>query len=214
MFQRINLTAIALVALVACAGAGAGCSASTRGEKMVESFAKTRDTLGAAQGQVAITLATLQRLRMTHADDMNHAFGRYKDAVAELEKQGTAARRRADSMKEESDAHIQAWQSEMASIKDPSIKASLDSRKGAVRSNFKLVQMYSADARKAYDPFLSTNKQIVQALSIDLSPAAITSLAGPMDRAMTEGQSLNEKIAAMQMAMNNMANGVSPIGLD
>ena len=212
MFRRINFIAIVLISLVAGAGAG-GCSASTRGEKMVESDSKTRDMLGAAQNQVDITLGTLQRLRVTPSDDINHAFGRYKEAVAELEKQGTAAKRRAEAMKEESDAHIQAWQSEMADIKDPSIKSSLESRKAAVRSNFKLVQMYSADARKAYDPFLSTNKQIVQALSIDLSPAAITSLAVPMDRAMTEGQALKERIAAMQMAMHNMSNGVSPIGL-
>jgi len=209
MFQRNQVGAILLFSLaVMLAG---GCSAQSRGEKMVQSFSKTRDMLAGAKSQVDMTLLTLNGLRADRGDP-GGAFIRYKDSVAQLEKEGTNARRRAEAMKEESDAHIQAWQSEMASIKDPTIKASLESRRDAVRTNFKLLKMYAQDARKAYDPFLRGNQEIVKALSIDLSPAAISGLAPSMDRITEQGKALKEKISAMQHAMDNMANGVSPLG--
>jgi hypothetical protein len=72
--------------------------------------------------------------------------------------------------------------------------------------------MYADDARKAYEPCLRRNKEIVQALSIDLSPAAITSLGPAIDSVMADGNTLKMKLAAMQHALNNIANGVSPIG--
>jgi len=97
-------------------------------------------------------------------------------------------------------------------INDPNIKATLQSRQQAVRSNFKLVQMYADGARKAFDPFLKGNKEIVQALSIDLSPPMVVSLAPAMDRAYADGQALKQRIAALQHALDSMANGASPIG--
>src|SRR4051812_24292451 len=130
----------------------AGCA--TQGEKMVQSFSRTRELLAESQGHVDITLIRLNGLRNVQAGGLADAFRQYKDVVAELEEQGKDSQRRADTMKEEAHAHIQAWQSEMKNIKDPTIKASLESRQQAVRSNFKLVQMYAQDARKAYGPFL------------------------------------------------------------
>jgi len=74
------------------------------------------------------------------------------------------------------------------------------------------VQMYADDARKAYEPYLRRSKEIVQALTIDLSPAAVKSLAPAIDSVMADGDALRLKLAAMQHALNNIANGVSPIG--
>jgi hypothetical protein len=73
--------------------------------------------------------------------------------------------------------------------------------------------MYADDARKAYAPFLQGSKEISRALSIDLSPAAVTSLAPAMDRVAIDGQALQERLAAVQRALGNIANGVSPIGI-
>ncbi len=204
-----NLSPLPLLLAIVLA---AGCSSQTQGQKMVESYAKTRDTLAESQTQVEITLAAMQHVRATPGERVHEAYRQYEDAVDALEKQAKDAAFRAKSMKEESDEHIRSWQEEMKSIKDRSIKASLESRRDAVRSNFKLIQMYADDVRKAYEPFVQGNRDIVQALSIDLSPAAISSLAGSMDRVVADGEMLTQKIALMQIAMTNIANGISPLG--
>jgi hypothetical protein len=211
MIHRTDRTAAVLLIVLAIAHAG-GCSSTTRGEKMVESFARTRDTVTKAQGQVDMTLVSLHALRSTRMELLKDAFRRYKDAVDELEKQGADAKRLAESMEEKADAHVKAWEKEMKTLKDQAVKASMESRRQAVRSNFDLVKMYAQDARKAYDPFLAGNTEIIQALSIDLSPAAISSLSPSIDRVLLDGKALKEKLAAMQLALNNIATGTSPLG--
>jgi hypothetical protein len=212
MFARNRINAVLSFVLLSAIAAASGCASASKGEKMLQSFERTRSTLAEAQDQVDVTLGALYRLRMTDSENLKGAFNHYKEAVAGLEKAATNGKWLTQSMKENADTNIAAWQEEMKTIKDPTITASLESRREAVRTNYKLLQMYADDARKAYEPFLRSNKEMVQALSIDLSPAAVSSLAESMDRLGGDGQKLKQRIAAMQLAMNNMANGVSAIG--
>ena len=191
---------------------GGGCASKSQGEKMVKSFSETRRTLAESRAHVGMTLTALQSILTARPDDLEQAFRHYKDAVVRLENEGRDAKGRAKAMKEEADAHIKQWQEEMESIQDPAIKASLESRREAVSRNFKLIQMYAQDVRKAYGPFLQGNKDIVQALSIDLSPAAVTSLATSLDRVLSDGKRLDERLWSMERALDNIANGMSPLG--
>ena len=203
-----------VLALAIAAASGAGCSSQTKGQKAVESFSKTRDTLADSQNQVDATLAMMNRVHAARGEAVNFAYKDYQQSVEQLEKDAEAAAYRAKSMKEESDEYLRSWQEEMKSVKDPAIKASLESRREAVRSNYALVRMYADDVRKAYEPFLQSNKELVQALSIDLSPAGMTSLSTAFDSVAASGQHLKEKIALMQIALNNIAAGQSPLGGD
>ena len=207
-------TGRATVLLVVLAVAhAAGCSSTTRGEKMVQGYARTRETVGEAQRQVDITLYSLSSMRTTRPEGLPDAFKRYKEAVAGLEEEGKDAKKRAVAMQGQAETHIKAWEAEMETFKDPTVKASLESRRQAVRSNFKLIRMYADDARKAYGPCLQGNQELVRALSIDLSPAAVSGLAPAMDKVAADSQALQERLAAVQRALGNIANGVSPIGI-
>jgi acyl-CoA reductase-like NAD-dependent aldehyde dehydrogenase len=210
MPHRIARPILAL-AVVAVALSG-GCASKSQGEKMVESFSETRRTLAESRTHVGMTLTALQGVRTARPEDLERAFRHYKDSVVQLENEGRDAKGRAKAMKEEADAHVKQWQEEMETIKDSAIKASLESRREAVSRNFKLIQMYAQDVRKAYGPFLQGNKDIVQALSIDLSPAGVTSLATSLDRVMTDGKRLDERLWSMERALDNIANGMSPLG--
>ena len=189
---------------------GGGCAST--GEKMANSFQRTRTNVAESRGQVSDTLSALRIIRTARGDTVKDAYMHYKKSVGDLEKAGGEAKSRALALKEQSDTHMKAWQEEQKQIKDPAIKASLESRRSAVRSNFVLVQMYSDDVRKAYEPFISGNKDIVQALSIDLSPAGVSALAPSIDRVTGDGQALDQRLWMLERALNNIANGVSPLG--
>ena len=196
-----------LALTLACIG---GCS--SEGEKMVESYASTRETVAKAQRQVDETLVSLHRLRSTPVPAVKDGFREYKGDVEKLEAQGADAKKRAAVLRDRQASHIQAWETEVAQLKDPAIKATMEQRRAALPSNYKLLMMYADDVRKAYGPFLTGNKDVVQALSLDISPAAIASLSPAIDGVLLNGKQLQEKLALMQIALNNMANGVSPIG--
>ena len=179
---------------------------------MVESYQRTRETVAESQGQVDLTLGTLINLRRTPMEQMSPAFRRYKEAVDGLAREADAAAYRAKSMKEEADEHVRAWQEEMSEFKNDAVKASLQARRDAVKSNFAIVRMYADDVQKAYGPCVSANREIVKALSIDLSPAAIENLAPAIDQVVASGATLKQKLAAMEHALDNIAAGLSPLG--
>jgi hypothetical protein len=212
MFQlKRYAVACGIVAVVALAG---GCSSSSGGQKTFESFTKTQSTLAAAQSDIDQTLASLNGLRITTPDNLNNAFKQYKQSVDRLEQRGDDAKQLAASMQENMTMNIQAWQKEMETIQDPTVKASVESRREAVRTNYELVKMYASEARHAYEPFLQGNRDIIKALSIDLSPAARSSLGKSMDKTAADGKTLKQKITAMQKALDNIAQGRSPIGTE
>lgn len=209
MSRSANAWLVMFVLLSALAMAG-GCAST--GEKMADSFSRTRTNVAESRSQVSDTLTALRIVRMARGDGVKDAYKHYKKTVEDLEKAGEEAKRRALALKEQSDTHIQAWQAEMKQIKDPGIKGTMESRREAVASNFALVQMYSEDARQAYAPFISGNKDIVQALSIDLSPAALPGLGPSIERVEADGTALDQKLWMLQRALDNIANGVSPLG--
>jgi hypothetical protein len=179
---------------------------------MVESYASTRETVAKAQRQVDETLVSLHRLRSTPVPAMKDGFRDYKGDVEKLEAQGTDAKKRATVLRDRQASHIAAWEKEVAQMKDPAIKATMEQRREALPANYKLLMLYADDTRKAYGPFLTGNKDLVQALSLDMSPAAVASLSPAIDGVLLNGKQLQQSLALMQIALNNMANGISPLG--
>ena len=208
--RRIAL--LVLVGALAVPLTAGGCASKTQGEKSVQSYTETRKTVAESRQQVGMAQASLTNLRRTPPDALKDAFRRYRDTVGELKEGASDAKRRAQAMKEQADTHVQQWQEEMKTIKDPTIKASLESRREAVRTNFALMRMYADDVEKAYEPFLQGNNDMVQALSLDLSPAAITSLESAIDQVVAKGSALDQKLWLMQNALDNMGKGLSPLG--
>ena len=199
------------IVAVAAALAG-GCSSSSGGQKTFEGFTKTQTTSRRRADRHRPDAGEPQRRAHHDARQPEQRLRQYKKSVDQLEQRGEDAKQLAASMQENMTMNIKSWQKEMETIQDPTIKASVESRREAVRTNYEPVKMYAQDARNAYEPFLQGNRDIVKALSIDLSPAARSSLGPAMDKTAADGKTLKQKIAAMQKALDNIAQGQSPSG--
>lgn len=218
--RTILLAAAAALMMAGWAGGLGGCtsssgsasSASSRGEKIASSYGRTKGHLAASQDQIDQTLNKLSSMRMTDPTNLKNAFAQYKKSVSVLEERGDEARQLAAAMQEDVDVNMMSWQKEMESIKDPAVKTTVQARREAVRSNYDQLKTYAQDARKSYDVFLTDNQDIVKALSINLSGAAVQDLSGKMDRTAADGQALKQKIAAMQRGMDNIAKGQTSSG--
>jgi chromosome segregation ATPase len=200
-----SLSLVALVLATGCAS-----SKQTQGEKAYESFQGTRAQLADAQLKVDNTLTALGQFQYT--GNLNNAFQNYKKAVADLEECSKDAQWRAQAMRENEKRFVENWQKEMEKIQDENVKASMEARREAVRQNFTHVRAAAAEARQAYEPFMRGNKDLVQSLSTNLSPAAVPSLKPAMEQTRANGQVLKAKIAALQKQLNNIAQGLPATG--
>jgi hypothetical protein len=192
---------------------GAGCSSSGRideGDKAIEGFQATRQRLQKAQEQVDATLASMNRLAA--GGDMRKTYDAYCDNVDDLEQAGESAAKRAQKMRDNMQEYVAKWQSEMEQMDDPTIKAGLQQRRAAVSANFDRVRSTAQEARAAYDPFMARLQEIRKALSIDLSPNALPGLKPAMQKANAQGQTLKQKLVAMQGELDRILSGTSASG--
>jgi len=211
-----RLVCMVVAVMAASIGAGGCASSSTSstggGEKIAESYSRTRGLLASAQVQVDQTAQTMSSMRMTDPTNLSNAFGQYKKSVAALEKKSTDARRLAADLQENMEMNKLNWQKEMDAISDPTVKATAENRKAAVAANYDQMKTYAQDARGAFDTYLKGNQDIVKALQLNLSPGAVSDLGKSMDKTTADGNTLKQKIAAMQRAMENIAKGQAPTG--
>jgi len=186
-----------------------GCSSNkqSHGEKAWESFESTRLHVADAQKNVDNVLSAMGQFQ--YSGNLNNAFQNYKAAVAQLEKSGDDAQRRAQAMRENQEKFVKNWQKDMDKIQDPNVKATMEQRRDAVRQNFEQVKTAAAEARQAYEPFIRGNKDLVQSLSTNLSPAMVPALKPKMDQTTADGQVLKAKLAALQKQLDNIAQGLS-----
>jgi hypothetical protein len=199
----------ALLLTVALLISAAGCSSGGQigeGKKATESFTATRKALEKAQQQVDKTLVSMNALGSA---DLKKTYGTFSKEVDELDKMGKAAAKRSEGMRSNMQAYVKKWQEDMSKMNDPSIRAGLQERQTAVSANFEKVRTAAQGAREAYTPLMGRLQEIKQALAIDLSPAALPGLKPAMDNANTQGQTLKEKLGAMQKELDAMLSGMS-----
>jgi hypothetical protein len=187
----------------------AGCSSdkTSKGEKIAQSFERTKMSLYDAQQKVDNSLMTMDQMQFT--GNLNNFYSNYKAAVADLEKTGKDAGRRAESMKVNADEYIKNWEKDVAEIKDPTAKASMEDRRNAVDANYAKVSASAQNVKDAYDPFIADHRAIMQALGVNLSQATLASLKPVLDRTHADGKTLKAKIAVFQTDLDNIERGGS-----
>jgi hypothetical protein len=187
-----------------------GCSSSSSkasGGKVFEGYQRTQTRLDAAEKQVDTVLADMGQL--TYTGPIKTPFDNYKKSVDKLEEQGKDAKWRSETMTANAEQYISNWQKDVETVNDPTVKASLEARREAVRTNFGRIRAAADDVRKAYDPFMADHQAIVKALSIDTSSAAVPGLKPVMSRATANGKVLKDKLGVLRAELNKLQTGAT-----
>lgn len=190
-----------------------GCSSDGRmneGTRAVEGFAKTKSSVTEATEQVDDVIKSLDAF--SSGENLPKTLKQFNGRVDELKETAEKARNRAQAMREREAEFIAKWQEEMATVKDPTLKSTLEQRRESVKSNYDKVRAAGQAARDAYDPFVAKLDEIQKTLSIDLTPQTVTSIRPVIDSARKDGQTLKDRLGALQAELNRIEAGLSPTG--
>jgi len=190
-----------------------GCSSSGRmeeSERAVEGFAKTKASIAKATAQVDDLLKSLDAL--SSGGDLSKSFKQFNSRLDDLKESAEKAKNRAEAMRERQDEFIAKWQEEMTTVKDPTLKSTLEQRREAVRANYERVRAAGQAVRDAYDPFVAKLDEIQKTLSIDLTPPTVTGIRSVIDSARKDGQTLKDRLGALQAELDRIEAGLSPTG--
>jgi uncharacterized protein YukE len=207
-FQDVRFGAIALIAAMLM-----GCSSDRRAPestKAVESMRDVYNSLGTAKGQVDKVTVLLDQF--SHTNDLKGTLNEYTTALSDLKESAARARERGEDMRSRREAYLAKWQSEAASIEDPAIKQSLETRRATVAAQFDSIRRAADDVKAAYQPFIQDNDQIQKALAIDLTPAGVQGIQPAMSRAKSDGNRLGQKLDALGHELDKVMTTMTPTG--
>ena len=189
----------------------AGCSSSnsTGSTKAVGSLVNTRDELADSRKQVAETQSALDALQVPDTD-LKMAFATFRREVKESEASATKVRNRAIDMNKRAAEYQKTWQQETAELNNPDLRASAQARAAKVRARYDVLVAKAADARGAYEPWITGLKDIEKYLRNDLTAAGIRNAEPGFRKSKVEGQKLAQKMDALATELDNVAASISP----
>ncbi len=190
----------------------AGCSSSTAtpaSAKAVGSLIDTRDQLAQGRKQVDETQSALDALQSPDAD-LPAAFAAFQKEVKESEAGAAKVRERAKDMSDRAAEYQKVWQQDTAELNNPDLRASAQTRATRVRARFDSVTAKAADARAAYEPWITGLKDIEKYLHNDMTAAGVRNAKPAFRKAKGDGEALAQKMDAFSTELADVAASLSP----
>jgi len=131
-------------------------------------------------------------------------FGEYKKDLAALESQVTAVRSRSDAMKAKGADYFKSWETQLATIATPAIKAAAEKRKDEIGKDYTSILEKTAKTRESYDGIFTTLQDFGKILENDLNAEGIKALAPKV-------APVKEKIAALKTDLDGVLGSLKKI---
>jgi len=204
----------AVVALGVAVGVSAGGCSSDGGGKTEESkqavtsISSTRSELAKAKQGVNNAVASMDKLT-TAGSNLEPAFKQYSADVKAVQASGDRARERAQAFRDKARQYVANWEKEVEQMQSPELRAGAAQRREKVKDNFDKIKETGRSVRDAYQPFLRDLQEIQRALANDLTPAGVDSAKLAINKAKTEGATLNQRIDTLIAQLDEVAGGMS-----
>jgi len=170
-------------ACLALFGLLAAQTASAGQQELATSLGATRTLVTQARDQLQTTVNALDALVKQKTGDMRPTYDAFVAEIAKTETAGATAKACADKMEAEASAHFTAWQKEIDSIANASLKEKAQKRLSDVQKKYGEVLSQLKDAGSHFTPLLSDLNDIQKTLANDLTPGGVKSVRGSVSDA-------------------------------
>ncbi|MDF1614892.1 DUF2959 family protein [Desulfurivibrio dismutans] len=173
---------------------------------------KTTDTMQALENdyqqaslQIDATNAALRNLVLPTQIDTRKAYNVYTTEVKKMEALGTRLNRHADEMQSQRDAYFEKWETSYDSAE---IQELSEQRRVEMRAAYEKIPEASIGVKGALQSYLNDIREIQRYLSNDLTPQGIDSIRPTADRAVKDGDRLQESIKSVLVAIGQVRSGM------
>jgi len=178
----------------------------------MERATKTTDTMQALENdyqqaslQIAATNAALTSLVMPTQIDTRKAYKAYTKEVKKMEALGSRLNQHADEMQSQRDTYFEKWETSYASAE---IQELSEQRRVEMRAAYAKIPAASIGVKGALQAYLNDTSEIQRYLSNDLTPQGIESIKPIADRAVRDGDRLQESIRSVLTAIGQVRSGM------
>jgi chromosome segregation ATPase len=200
-----------LLLIALAAGASSllvGCGTSRgykQADKTGEGIASFREEILNGKKAIDQTMAALSQIQASAATDPRKAFEDYSKAVANLESTAEKARKRAAAMREQGKAYFDAWEKQLAEVKNPEIQQMAQQRKQKLQTAFDNIKHVSEPLKQQFDPWMSDLKDLDKYLSSDLTVNGVDAAKPLFKKTLDGGKEVQKSMDALIAELNTIS---------
>jgi F0F1-type ATP synthase membrane subunit b/b' len=179
-------------------------------DKTGASIAEFRDEIVNIKKEVDAAMIALDKVITTADTDPRKAFKEFDKAVPRVESAATKAKKRAEDMKARGQDYFKQWETELAGVTNPEIRALAEKRKAQLQAAFDNIKTTMEPAKEQFNPWLADLKDLQKYLSNDLTVGGIDAAKGLFGKSKSGGQKVQQTLDNVIAELNTIAAAVTP----
>jgi len=160
--------------------------------------------VGRAVAQIDMTVARLDVLAAA-AGDLEKPSEEAAAAIAALDTESQAIKKRSDGMRERGAAYFEAWEKQLAEMSTPGVVAVATARKDELAAKYAELLTAMQESRAAYDPLWADLQAIGKAIEDGMTPEKLKEVAPQIKAAKEKAATVKGRIEAVTSKLQQVA---------
>jgi hypothetical protein len=200
MAAAVMALSAAVLLTFGCASHQPGSTNPKPGSGIVE-YRKVATDAEKSLGRALASLATV----CAHSNQCSpKVFAAFSDEFQRLEVESVKIRERSQAMQTRGDAYFETWQEHMERIKDPQLRARIESQRPAFQEHFLKIKALSQEAREEFHSFLSGLRQVRNSLEKDPASLGTQSMQQTLAGTREQGEHVQRCVAGIRQELDSM----------
>ena len=205
MCRSINWSWFLSVVLVGFCAVGCRSVGYRTGDPTAEKLRNAGEQLTSESRALDATFASLDRLVNSPVADLKRPFKAYKKSLRHLEESVSDTDKAIAKLRQESNAYLNAWNSELSAMNYEVIRSQSEARKSAVSNQLEAVCHRYEETQNVVRPMINYFGDIERALGTDLTAEGLAAAREIVHRA-------GENTEKIQMALTQLREEFSVSG--
>jgi septal ring factor EnvC (AmiA/AmiB activator) len=177
--------------------------AASAQDALAASLAETSNEIARTGNQLQTAVKSLEALTSQTKGDLRPTYEAFTTAIAETQSSAKYTVDRAQKMRDDMVNYFTKWQTEVAGINNPDVKASAQKRLSSVQQGYEQLTGDLATVGQQFRPLLSDLNDIKTALDSDLTVAGVKNLKKVSKSASSQMESLHKSLNGVLKKLND-----------
>ena len=208
--KTLLLTCLSAVALAV--GFVTGCASDNyqKGAGTASALNHSSELIAKGSSQIDDSLAALNDLVSNPQPDLTIQFNAYALAVDNLDATAKDVAAKNQAMQAQGAAYFEGWDNEIATMQNEDIRSRSEVRRNEVAKRFAAISQQYADARTAFQPFMSDLHDVQKSLSTDLTSGGLASIKDTAAKSTRDAVPLKETLTRLSEQFKDLSKAMSP----
>ncbi len=195
---------VAVVALVAAACASK--SGVSRTDDLMNALDSLKQSSATARADIDKVDGTLKTIEKGGIKDPRGLFAQFQAEVGKVSDSKASVESGGASVRTAMDAHFAAWEKDANEMQNAEIRAASMKRRDEARNTMSTLEPSIAKAKKVYDSYVGTLRDIEKFLAADLSPGGVEAAEDSIEKATDDGEDVQEALEKLEELVTETRN--------